>query len=127
MRMTRDRRAAVLVAVGYLLGYLLVFVHFAAEHHAVCAEHGVAHHAELSEPSATPLASGFHAAPGSVDDHCHLLNAVRDQAAGEVAAPDLHVPSAQAAEDNVRNALRSVRTGGAVWRYAPKTSPPSPA
>ena len=125
--MRRHRGLAALIALGYLLGYLLVFVHFIAEQHAACAEHGVAHHVDSDdEPDRAPLAAGIAATPGSVDDHCHALTTVR----GHAASAALPAPTWYPVTDPVtrEDHARDVQAHGiAVWRYAPKQSPPAHA
>lgn len=127
--MLRNRRLGGLVAVGYLLGYLLVFVHFVAEQHAECAEHGVSHHVSVDsdEPgshAALETAPSLDELPGLIDDHCHLLNAVREQVSTPASAAVVFVLHLPVEHVSPAGGTRPSRAYGAVWRYAPKQSPP---
>ena len=76
--MARNRALAVLVSLGYLLGYLLVFVHFVAEKHAACATHGGSHHVEHVDRDATaPLNAGIESAPRILDDTPKIFSELR--------------------------------------------------
>ena len=129
MRMTpHKRRLAAWVALSYLLGYLLVFAHFVGEQHATCPEHGEAHHVDDGgEELPAPLGAGIAAHPGAEDDHCSLLTAVRDPMQAElapwVATRDLP-PAIRALPARLN--LPPPRVA-AIWRYAPKQSPPQHA
>lgn len=121
----RNRALAALVSLGYLLGYLLVFVHFVAEQHAACSVHGGSHHVEhVDRDGSTPVDSGIERAPRMLDDHCHLLDTVRTHVAAlsrtNAAFHTIAEPLIQPGRAAEHVDLRST-----VWRYAPKQSPPA--
>ena len=127
MRVNAQNRAfAALVSLGYLLGYLLVFVHFVAEQHATCAEHGDAHHVAAASDGESEPISGLSRLPDTVDDHCHLLNAVRHETTAATAFQvSLLRPLPDLTTLSLASALETSHVGGPVWRYAPKQSPPA--
>lgn len=122
----RHRGLGALLALGYLVGYLLVFVHFAVEQHGVCLEHDGAHHVdEAASADGQPADEGLAALPSALDDHCHLLNAVRVYDATStrpVIEALLPLPQVQSTGTV---SPRGPPARGAVWRYAPKQSPPA--
>lgn len=116
---------AALAAVGYLLGYLLVFAHFAVEQHGVCLEHDGAHHVEdAGDPTDRPVEAGIAALPSAVDDHCHLLNAVRIFVRDETRPMVAALLPLATSDFETAVSPRGPPPTGAIWRYAPKQSPP---
>lgn len=124
MLLSRHRALSALISLGYLLGYLLIFVHFAAEQHAACERHGGSHHVEAADHDGAPTPSGIEGLPSLVDDHCHLLDAVRGEV--PVVAPTRIAlwPALLQANLHPHESEQSLPRTNAVWRYAPKQSPP---
>ena len=136
MRSRRDagarRGAGLLLAVVLVASQASAWFHAVAISHVACAEHGEAIH------RTTPAAADVHAARGSartvsadlatVSGHDHCANAAllrwRDVALTAPAKLAAFDPSSQSTE--VRPAYHAVLSA-AVYRLAPKTSPPASA
>jgi hypothetical protein len=136
---------ALLLIAALLVGKVATFVHQAAVTHTRCAEHGELVHGE--ETAAADRAGGLagwyqalrhRAADLGADpadelrrlaagddhdhDHCWATSATRIRAAQADRSGALPAPPESAA---VRGVDRIQRTGGALYRTAPKTSPPT--
>lgn len=124
MRVTH-RILAAAVALAYLAGYLLVFAHHIEEQHVECVEHGVAHHGEAqTDTDAEQVPDGISALEHGDHEHCSLTQVVRSH------TPDVAPGFTPTLQDVLVAALNTPATGVdlprlAVWRYAPKQSPPS--
>ncbi len=124
--MIRHRAVYALTAIAYLVGYLLVFAHFVAERHVECIEHHTAHHADASsdDHEAAPAQAGLSALPVTEDHHCDLLSLVRPKPTTSERARLVVRPPNLTITCGVHAPSTHTFIGGAVWRYAPKTSPP---
>ena len=128
--------AAALVAWLLVVGDVLGFAHQAAEAHAVCAEHGELVHAdathgesiaELREIVAHPEVSSApglpHEGEHGLADHCRACAAAHDPATVAV-ADRVHERVLAIAAPRIEAPLAADVPRPAVYRAAPKTSPP---
>lgn len=117
------------MACVYLCGYLLTFAHFAEERHAVCHEHGAAHHIAESDAltlQGAPQVPRLHQGAKGADDHCGLFQFFRTGSHTAVAgaAPIFDATYVMSVEPKRLDRTSRQTTTSAVWRYAPKQSPP---
>jgi hypothetical protein len=128
------RRARALLALLALLSVLAPaeLLHFVLVQHVVCAEHGelvhesgVAHAAPAEGGGASGQGPGLHADAVAHDhEHCGVAAASRE-ALALPPAPAVAAISA-ATSDALLSASRSAVSGSeALFRLAPKTSPPA--
>jgi hypothetical protein len=126
------RVQAALTALAFVLSSLIGLVHEANTKHVRCAEHGEMMH---GDQAATTRAAMRPPAPGSVvhdttvatihrHEHCALTSTTRDSRV-ELRPPAI-VPAPLAISD-VADAPARVAAAhrGALYRTAPKTSPPA--
>lgn len=128
MRLTQRRQLSALIALTYLVGYLLAFAHFVLEEHVECLEHHTQHHVARTTADARPLSAvpGVTSLPAEGDDHCHIFEIVRTQSSS-VAAPAATALVPQAVPTPMTTAfavVASEHVGRQIWRFAPKQSPP---
>ncbi|MGM0574917.1 MAG: hypothetical protein ACQEXJ_04180 [Myxococcota bacterium] len=115
-------------AAAFLVVQVVGAVHFAAVEHARCEEHGEVVHASgahdgadhAHEPGGGRDADGEH---GDEHEHCSVTLGGHDGAAVRVepAAPGLSLAWVAAHPEGTDRAILA----RAVYRYAPKTSPPA--
>ena len=116
-----------IVALTYLVGYLLAFGHVAGERHAVCVEHDTHHHVDVDlDADVEDTTQTAQSLPRVDDDHCTLLQFFRSSAHGIVDS----APYAMRAVDDRPPAQTAQPYGQThastqLWRFAPKTSPPT--
>ncbi len=124
-----SRIGTVLVVVLLALSHLAGFAHFALVQHAQCPEHGDWMHVHADQPHAAASAEANWHGQDEIDghDHCSAPTALRDRL----------TPGAPALIATVRAQLlprpppplphTPQPLTAAVWRTAPKTSPPAQA
>jgi hypothetical protein len=122
------RARAAVTALAFALASLLGVIHEATTRHVVCAAHGELIHADAPSKvaKAAPQDAIGARAPSSTDgdDHCALAQALRQSRI----APRVPVlaPVVASVDDVVALAPRAtVPVASALYRTAPKTSPPA--
>jgi hypothetical protein len=133
-------RLCVLVAIVFLVGDLLGFMHQSAQVHVVCPEHGELIHGEASEhrgsfekrpdilasasrmPMAAPEPAPRRDRRHDGDDHCPLCPSAHDPLCHHLADAARTVAITEGGERLAARASSAVAV--AVYRTAPKTSPP---
>jgi len=124
-----SRLQAALTALAFVLASLFGILHEAATAHARCAEHGELIHRDATVAStegptnaATLGELRTEAIPGH--EHCSLTSATRESRL--VPRPPAIAPAPVASSAVVAATPRAVPArGGALYRTAPKTSPPA--
>ncbi|MCB9730909.1 MAG: hypothetical protein H6744_21105 [Deltaproteobacteria bacterium] len=141
-------RMATLAAFLMLSGPMSATVHYATVTHVMCLEHGGLVHLDAHPTGphgASATRSGLHDAapatgpqqahlgsPGAPSDrpdsdehsHCDLLATLAQSAVVETPAP-LEAPAAPLIDTVTEAPATSPRAARSVYRFAPKTSPPS--
>jgi hypothetical protein len=121
---------AMSLAAAVALGPSAKYAHFARVEHAVCAEHGELVHVEST---GTRVHAGHTAAPhvdpapnaeGGEHEHRHCGLATQERPHGARAADCAHAGDPAADEDATRSVVRDAVPRRALYRLAPKTSPP---
>ena len=123
----RPALPAALAALVLVLGQLVAFAHQSNTRHVTCNEHGE----QLEAPE---LAEALHACAddhlvgldgdgGEHHDDCLVLRAMHQS----TSVPDLWLPPVFVAHEHVAPSLapRSASIARALYRVAPKTSPPT--
>lgn len=128
MHLRSSRWLSALVALAYTLGWLLLFGHYVEEQHSICAEHGMAHHVEdVGHDDHDVDAPGLHAASDAEHEHCSFTESLRTPYPFTPCSPvEVRASIDARFAENLSFASHTVATSD-VWRYAPKTSPPTPA
>lgn len=122
----RPALPAALAALVLVIGQLVAFAHQAATRHVECAEHGeqleAAHLAEALHACADDHLVGVDGDGGEHHDDCLVLRAMHQSSA----APDAWIaPVIHAIETETTDlAPRAFTIARALYRDAPKTSPP---
>lgn len=125
--MTWRRHGAALLVTAFLGGQLIGLVHQSTERHAVCPEHGeLIHDRAVAGPAAArgSEARGLPESPRHEHDPCELAVASRERVHRPPAAPlclTPDLPRRQPAPPSAREGSASL----ALYRTAPKTSPPA--
>jgi hypothetical protein len=125
--MTWRRHGAVLLAASFLIAQLVGLVHQSTEQHTVCPEHGeLIHGRTVAAAWAGPVVEARGAPQAPRDDHdvCELAVASHER----IAPPDPPHATDTPPEDGREAAPPPVRRSGpsvALYRTAPKTSPPA--
>jgi len=125
--MTRRRHGAVLLVASFMLAQLIGLVHQSTAQHSVCPEHGeLIHGRTVAGPWTGPEveARGAPQAPRGDHDVCDLAIASHER----VAPPDPPPAVDAVRETGVDAGLPAGRELGssfALYRTAPKTSPPA--
>jgi hypothetical protein len=121
-------RALAAFALALLLGqYVLPAVHYAAEEHEVCPEHGELVHVRGSHTSEPPAGEGPGiSGAGERDDHghCDVVPAVSREGQALAARAELEVAPPAAEKTAAAIVARAQASKTPLFRLAPKQSPP---
>jgi hypothetical protein len=124
--MTLRRHGAALLVASFLVAQLIALIHQSGAEHAVCPEHGELIHGRVVAGAWSGPAAEAHGSPAAPkDDHdvCELVIASHDRLQPAAAEAVADAPPA-AARERLQSGRRLAPTL-AVYRTAPKTSPPA--